>query len=126
MESLRLKSRRTRYWHHFYAFDELLTVLAYGVEAKQIEIVDGAVSIWVSYAKTGPAFHRVASQHSRESIASKCIEPIPHIDPAYSHGIRQDLPDGFRRGADRRRGAVMFHGVRPWRCYFACLKLCFT
>jgi ubiquinone/menaquinone biosynthesis C-methylase UbiE len=46
------------HWHHFYAFDELLCVLADGVEAKQIDIVDGEVSIWVSYAKAGAAFHR--------------------------------------------------------------------
>ncbi|HEV3241021.1 MAG TPA: phytanoyl-CoA dioxygenase family protein [Casimicrobiaceae bacterium] len=46
------------HWHHFYAFDELLRVLADGVEAKQIDIVDGDVSIWASFAKTGPTFHR--------------------------------------------------------------------
>jgi SAM-dependent methyltransferase len=46
------------HWHHFYAFDELLCVLADGVEAKQIDIVDGEVSIWVSFAANGPTFHR--------------------------------------------------------------------
>ena len=46
------------HWHHFYAFDELLAVLADGVEAKQIEIVDGEVSIWASFAKTGDTFRR--------------------------------------------------------------------
>jgi SAM-dependent methyltransferase len=46
------------HWHHFYAFDELLCVLADGVEARQIDIVDGEVSIWVSYAKAGAAFRR--------------------------------------------------------------------
>jgi ectoine hydroxylase-related dioxygenase (phytanoyl-CoA dioxygenase family)/ubiquinone/menaquinone biosynthesis C-methylase UbiE len=46
------------HWHHFYAFDELLCVLADGVEAKQIDIVDGEVSIWASFAKTGDTFHR--------------------------------------------------------------------
>jgi ectoine hydroxylase-related dioxygenase (phytanoyl-CoA dioxygenase family)/SAM-dependent methyltransferase len=46
------------HWHHFYAFDELLCVLADGVEAKQIDIVDGEVSIWVSYAKSGEVFRR--------------------------------------------------------------------
>lgn len=46
------------HWHHFYSFDELLCVLADGVEAKQIDIVDGEVSIWASFAKTGPPFHR--------------------------------------------------------------------
>jgi len=46
------------HWHHFYAFDELLRVLADGVEAKQIDIVDGEVSIWVSFAASGPAFRR--------------------------------------------------------------------
>ena len=46
------------HWHHFYAFDELLTVLADGVEAKHIDIVDGEVSIWASFAKVGPVFHR--------------------------------------------------------------------
>jgi ectoine hydroxylase-related dioxygenase (phytanoyl-CoA dioxygenase family)/SAM-dependent methyltransferase len=46
------------HWHHFYAFDELLTVLADGVEARQIDIVDGEVSIWASFAKTGPVFRR--------------------------------------------------------------------
>lgn len=46
------------HWHHFYAFDELLAVLADGIEAKQIEIVDGEVSIWASFAKTGNTFRR--------------------------------------------------------------------
>jgi ectoine hydroxylase-related dioxygenase (phytanoyl-CoA dioxygenase family)/SAM-dependent methyltransferase len=46
------------HWHHFYAFDELLCVLADGVEAKQIEIVDGEVSIWASFAKVGAVFRR--------------------------------------------------------------------
>lgn len=46
------------HWHHFYAFDELLRVLADGVEAKQIDIVDGEVSIWTCFAKMGPTFHR--------------------------------------------------------------------
>jgi SAM-dependent methyltransferase len=46
------------HWHHFYAFDELLCVLADGVGAKQIEIVDGEVSIWVSFAKAGETFRR--------------------------------------------------------------------
>lgn len=46
------------HWHHFYSFDELLCVLADGVEARQIEIVDGEVSIWVSFGKSGPKFRR--------------------------------------------------------------------
>lgn len=46
------------HWHHFYAFDELLRVLADGVEARQLDIVDGEVSIWTCFAKTGPAFRR--------------------------------------------------------------------
>jgi ectoine hydroxylase-related dioxygenase (phytanoyl-CoA dioxygenase family)/SAM-dependent methyltransferase len=46
------------HWHHFYSFDELLCVLADGVEAKQIDIVDGEVSIWASFAKAGPTYHR--------------------------------------------------------------------
>lgn len=46
------------HWHHFYAFDELLCVLADGVEAKQIDIVDGEVSIWISFSAKGPTFHR--------------------------------------------------------------------
>ena len=46
------------HWHHFYSFDELLCVLADGVEAKQIDIVDGEVSIWASFGKSGDTFHR--------------------------------------------------------------------
>jgi hypothetical protein len=46
------------HWHHFYSFDELLCVLADGVEAREIDIVDGEVSIWVSFGKSGPKFHR--------------------------------------------------------------------
>lgn len=46
------------HWHHFYSFDELLTVLADGVEARQIDIVDGEVSIWASFAKHGPVYRR--------------------------------------------------------------------
>jgi phytanoyl-CoA hydroxylase len=46
------------HWHHFYSFDELLCVLADGVEAKQIDIVDGEVSIWASFGKTGSTYHR--------------------------------------------------------------------
>jgi len=46
------------HWHHFYAFDELLCVLADGVGAKQIEIIDGEVSIWTSFGKNGDTFRR--------------------------------------------------------------------
>jgi ubiquinone/menaquinone biosynthesis C-methylase UbiE len=46
------------HWHHFYAFDELLYVLADGVGASQIDIVDGDMSICCAFGKTGPAFHR--------------------------------------------------------------------
>jgi len=51
------------HWHHFYAFDELFCVLADGVEAKQIEIIDGEVSIWASFAKTGERFRRAELPH---------------------------------------------------------------
>jgi ubiquinone/menaquinone biosynthesis C-methylase UbiE len=46
------------HWHHFYTFDELFYVLVDGVQARQIEIVDGEASIWVSFGKSGPAFRR--------------------------------------------------------------------
>ena len=63
------------HWHQFYSFDELLRVLADGVEAKQIDIIDGEVSIWVSFAASGPAFHR--PDLPGEAHLARCVAGWP-------------------------------------------------
>jgi ubiquinone/menaquinone biosynthesis C-methylase UbiE len=42
------------HWHHFYSYNELITVLGDGVGVHQLNVVDGEVSIWVSFSPTGP------------------------------------------------------------------------
>ena len=45
------------HWHHFYSFDELLHVLADGIDVKEIDIVEDE-ALWVSFGKRGATFHR--------------------------------------------------------------------
>lgn len=71
------------HWHHFYSFDELLCVLADGVEAKQVDIIDGEVSIWASFAKTGPTFHRA-------DLPGEAHLPHVHVQAAVAGGAPSD------------------------------------
>src|SRR5262245_14826952 len=106
------------HWHHFYAFDELLYVLAGGVEARQIEIVDGEVSIWTSFAKTGPMYHRPElpdEAHLRRGQAAATTEdvapaPDPPVAPVPSK--RLTLSRVLRAAAGRLVGGAMV-SLRP-------------
>ncbi len=74
---------RLTHWHHFYTFDELFYVLADGVRARQIEIVDGEASIWVSFGKSGPSFRRaeLSGEAHLESIRSELQRGAPAHEP---------------------------------------------
>ena len=74
------------HWHHFYSFDELLCVLADGVKAKQIDIVDGEVSIWATFAKTGPTYHR--PDLPEEAHLPRVHERVGGAGSAQSHPSR--------------------------------------
>ncbi len=51
-------ARRPVHWHHFYSFDELFYVLADGLALRQVDIVDGDMSIFCAFGKTGPSLRR--------------------------------------------------------------------
>jgi hypothetical protein len=120
------------HWHHFYAFDELLAVLADGVEAKQIDVVDGEVSIWASFAKTGPAFRRADLPNEshlaivRERMTAPdgarlpegtATAPIPGA-PLRGLTIGRIVRGGMRRmrAAARGTGRVVFGVSTHGRC----------
>jgi ectoine hydroxylase-related dioxygenase (phytanoyl-CoA dioxygenase family)/SAM-dependent methyltransferase len=94
------------HWHHFYAFDELLTTLADGVEAKQIDIIDGEVSIWVSFAKTGATFSRPELPNERHlALVQNSPAPVKGSSPEV-----RSAGDRLRAGARRMLSAA--HRVR--------------
>jgi phytanoyl-CoA hydroxylase len=109
------------HWHHFYAFDELLCVLADGVEAKQIEVVDGEVSIWASYAKTGPTFHRpdlpmeahLARIHKRQIAAGSARSRRAGRLARLPFAIWQRLSVGRIMRAAKRMVRAAARTVRP-------------
>lgn len=41
------------HWHHFYSFDEIVFFLADAAQVREIDVVDGQVSIWLSFGNTG-------------------------------------------------------------------------
>ena len=104
------------HWHHFYSFDELLRVLADGVEAKQIDIIDGEVSIWVSFAASGPAFHRpdlageahLARVRRRRAAAGmgRFARAVRQVKLPLAHWRRLSPERLMRAAALRMRGAV--------------------
>ena len=104
------------HWHHFYAFDELLCVLADGVEAKQIDIVDGEVSIWVSFGIHGPTFRRpdLPSETHLSGLrkgralsrVSRFTRPVRGLQLSLATGLRSSTERLLRAAARIGRGAA--------------------
>jgi SAM-dependent methyltransferase len=57
-EIVRQLHGREGHWHHYYSFDELFYVLSAGVGVDELDIQEGAGSLWVSFSKaSGRKYH---------------------------------------------------------------------